>query len=335
MKNKIKSIELIRWSLPLLIGIFLVVLTKTTLFESNPKNLSLGILFDLILTIPLVYLGLIWKSKIPKFTTVYVVIIGFMLASFIIPLEHQDLLARIKQFAIPILEVGVLFMLGFKFHSLRVVYKEKNVKDFYDKILMACQEVFPGRLGKLLATEIAVFYYLFAKVKKQNNGEKTFTYFRKSGIRTTVVVVLFILVVEAVVLHVLISKWNPAFAWVLTILSVYAILQITSILRSMGSRLIEINNKENCLNLRYGFGSQTDIPFSSIKSIEKDRRSKAHLKSNVCLSTFDMLDTTNVVIYLKEENTLHKIYGIEKKYTSISFYVDEVDMFVTEMKALI
>ena len=80
---------------------------------------------------------------------------------------------------------------------------------------------------------------------------------------------------------------------------------------------------------------QTVIPFDCIQKIEKSKKSLSNDKSNVCLSMFDIIDPHNVTIYLKEERTLNKIYGIEKKYRSISLYLDESEMFTNKIEQII
>ena len=48
-----------------------------------------------------------------------------------------------------------------------------------------------------------------------------------------------------------------------------------------------------------------------------------------------MLDTNNVTLELKNENILYKLYGIEKKYESISLYIDEKEKFIDAIEKII
>jgi len=253
---------------------------------------------------------------------------------YILPAEHQTLLTNIKFIAIPVLEFGILSTIIYKIISLRNSLKNTSGEDFYDRLLIACHEVFPNRIGKLLATEIAVVYYFFGWSYKQKKSPLQFTGYLKSGIRSTIGVLLFLVVAETAVLHLLVAHWNETIAWILTIIGIYTIVQIVAVLRSLSQRLIKIDPTKNCLALKYGFGTQTTISISEIDSIEKTRRSITNNENHCSLSLFEMLDTHNVIIKLKNENTLFKIYGIEKKYTSIAVFVDEVDLFIKEINHL-
>jgi len=335
----IKKLQLqhLKLVLPVLLLLFLIGLTKTSIFQNAPADLSIGILLDLLITIPVVYLLLIRKTKIPKFTTVYVFLVGILIASLIIPTAHQSLLTSIKYIAIPVIELGILSMLIYKIVALNKSFKNKksNENDFYDNLLIACNETFPGRLGRVLATEVAVIYYLFASSKKQTTKETEYTYFQKSGIKSVVGVFLFLILVETFVVHILVQEWNVTIAWVLTGLGLYTIMQIVAILRSMNKRLISIDHQNKVVRLRYGFACQSSIPFEQIERIESTRKSLPKDKSYTSLSIFDLLDSHNLVIHLNETQTLHKIYGMQKNYKSIAVYIDDKDAFVQEMEMLI
>lgn len=328
------NLSFLRFGIPLLIVSFLALVARSAMFQNSPSELSFGILMDFLITIPVIYFLLIRKSNIPKITTLYVFIAGLLIAGLIIPIEHQELLSRIKYFAIPTIEICVISFVIFKMTKLGSSLKKENGLDFYDKILSASAQVFPGRVGKLLASEIAVFYYLFAKVKKEKTNEE-YSYFKKSGITSMICVLIFIIIVETIAIHLLLENWNPTVAWILTGLSLYTLIQITAILRSLKHRLISIDHENKMLHLKYGFACQTSIPFNQIKGIEKTRRTISDSKNHVSLSLFDMLDSKNLDIYLKEENTIQRLYGIEKPYTSISIFVDELETFAEAIEKLI
>ena len=330
--SRSRQIKLQKVGVPILILLFLIFLPRTLAFQTNSEQLSVGILLDLLITIPVVYFVLIRKTAIPKFTVVYPFLLGLLVASYIIPLENQDLLSTIKLIAIPIIEIGIVSMIIYKMRSLTISLKGRSEADFYDKLLRSCQEVFPNRVGKLLATEIAVFYYLFAPARKQQKSETEYTYYQKSGIKTMVGVFLGLIAIETIVVHILVADWNEKVAWVLSFLGIYGMIQIIAVLRSMSHRPIAIDYEREVLILRYGFGCQTMLPFSNIKSISKNKKAFLDDKFHVCLSLFDLVDTNNLIIHLHKENILYKIYGIEKKYTSISLFVDERDDFFNSIE---
>jgi len=328
------NLRYLQFGLPLLIVPFLAVIPRTSSFQNSPEELSLGILLDFLITIPVLFYFLIRKTNLPKITVIYSFIGGLALASFIIPTDYHQLLSKVKYISIPLIEIGIVSMLIYKMSRLGKSLNRTTGDDFYDRLLHACDEVFPNRIGKILATEIAVIYYLFVPKNKKTKMNLEFTYFKKSGIKLILSTFLFLISIETIVVHLLVSKWNMTVAWALSIIGIYTMIQVFAIMRSMNKRLINIDYESNSLKLRYGFGSQTIIPFHSISSIEKSQKT-FDSRSHICLSLFDILDSKNIVIYLNEEKKLQKTYGIEKKYKSISIFVDEKDVFVSRIEHII
>ena len=85
----------------------------------------------------------------------------------------------------------------------------------------------------------------------------------------------------------------------------------------------------------YGFACQVDVPFAAIEKIEKTSKTLPATAQNCSLSVFDMIDSSNIVIYLNRELILQKIYGIEKPFRSISLFIDEKDCFVEQVEELV
>ena len=330
--NKSIGLNLAAIGFLLLVVSFLVFLPTTQWFLNAPSQLSTGILLDLLITVPVGYFFLIRKKRIPNFTLLYVFILGLVLASWIIPETHQQLLTKVKTIAIPLIEVGVISMLIYKMSSLRTSLRNVKGTDFYDRLLLACQEIFPGRIGRILATEMAVIYYLFSRRKKHSNEAQGYSYFKRNGIKSILSALIFLLVVETIVVHILVDHWNPKVAWILSLLGGYAILQIAAVLLSMNKRLILIDQQSKELKLRYGFGCQAYIPFSSIERVEKYYHQDREAEDHISLSLLDIVDTHNLTIHLKEEARLQKIYGITKPFQSISLFVDEKETFVEEIE---
>lgn len=334
-----KSIHhyLVVFGLPMLLLAFLIILVNSSIFQTNPAELSIGVTLDFIITIPLIYFLLIRKKEIPKITVASVFVVCVLLASVVLPMEHQNLLTQIKIIAIPLVELCIV---GFVLMKARRIIgdlkKNKNQAiDFFDALKVACSAALPSRIGNVLATEIAVVHYAFNFLGKKEKTENEFTYFNKSGIKATVWVFIMLIFVETGVTHLLVERWNVTVAWVLTFLSLYTCLQVFALLRSMDHRLISINEEKGILNLKYGFFNQAVIKIREIEQVEINRRSLPEDKSIVQFSPLGMLDTHNIIIRLKSEHVLNRIYGLEKKYTAIAIYVDDKERFVEEINKVI
>ena len=337
MTRQLTKNKLFVFGIPLMILLFMVWLTRSAIFLSNPTDLAFAVTMDLLITIPLVYFLLIRKTEIPKYTVVSVFIVCLLIGGFILPLEHQGLLSKVKMFAIPIFEIGVFSVVIWNTRKILKSFRTNGNKgDFYDGLVMACTEALPKRVGKVFATEIGVIYYTFFCNKKKELKENDYTYYKKSGIKMVIWVFIFLVIVETGVVHLLLEQWNATVAWVLTFLGLYTCLQVLSLLRSLDKRHISFDFEEEKLYLRYGFFNQTVIPFQQIESIEATKKSLPEDdKRFVKFSPLDMLDPHNLIIHLNGEQLLHKIYGIEKKYESIALYVDEKEQFVEAINGIV
>jgi len=319
----------------ILIFSFLYLLGNSQSFQLSPSIYTNAIIIDLFCTLPLVYFLLIRKTKIPNFTTLYVFLLALGFSNFILPYGDQSLLQRIKFFAIPAIELGIFSMVAYKMWRLRKSFKGKQKEglDFYDNLLAATREIFPMRLASIMTTEISVLYYLFKIGKTENQGLESYSYDKKSGIKMVMGVILFLVVIETFAMHLLVAHWNTTVAWVLTFLSIYAGFQILSILRSMSLRPILINPITKTVSLRYGIAAQTVIPIQAIDQVERTRKSSKE-NGHILLTPFDMLDTHNLTLHLKEEFILNKIYGMQKMFTSISLFVDDYEKFALSIEDL-
>ena len=321
-----------------LVLFFVTILTRLPAFQLQPTEFSLAITLDLLVTIPLLYYLAIKDREIPKITVASAAIIGLLLATLIIPREHQASLDTIKVFAIPCLELGIL---GFVFFKARTIYqtiqsKQGQVKiDFYDLAVVSCCEVLPKRFGRALATEIGVFYYAFFPLSTSFIQKDSFTYHSKNKIRSTIGALLFVILIEAVTIHLIVHPGAPKVAWALAFLSIYTALQVLALIRSIPKRPILIDSKNNVLILRYGFICEAIIPFSNIESIELHTRSLPDKSHIVQFSPLGILDSHNLIVHLKEEDTFHRMYGLRKRYSSLAVYVDQKENFKEALNSIL
>lgn len=313
--------------LPLLVLLFSIFLTHTIPFSNNPSQLSLAITADLLITIPLLYLALIWKTKIPKYTAISAFIVGLIVASYIIPVEHQSLLSIAKTFVLPVIELGIFVVIVIQFHAISKKFKanSKDSIDFYDTIKIAVKETLPKKIAPLFITEIAVIYYAFFGWNNQPIKENEFTIHRRSGSREMLSAFSFIILIETFAVHMMLNSWSNTLAWVLTFLSIYTGLQIFALIRSLPKRPIKIEGSN--IHFRYGFMCETTVEISNIESIEFSRKVDEGNNSIQKLSILGDIDTHNTLIHLKEEVTITRIYGIKKNFKTLALHVDEKEAF--------
>ena len=318
---------LIVFAVPLLIMLSMIILSQSSWFQLHPAAFSAAITIDLAFTVPLVYLFLIRKRDISNTTAIPLFIVGLVLASFLIPADHQVYLRLIKQWVVPVVELAALALVGQKVRKILKAYngQKSHSLDFHSQIREATKEVLPKKVSTIFAFEISLIYYCFLSWKKRKLQPNEFTYHKKSGTIAILAVLIGIVWVETLVIHILLERWSPLAAWILTVLSLYSGFQIFGMLRSLSKRPLSI--QKGVLLLRYGIMSEATIPLDTIQSIELSSRQQAFDRQTRKLSPLGDLESHNVLIHLKEENKLQRLYGIKKTFTTIALHVDEKERF--------
>lgn len=309
----------------------MVLITKLPVFYTNPSSLSTGITFDLLVTVPLLYFLLIRKTNIPKTTVVPFLIIGIIVCSLILPTENQYHLNLFKTWVLPIIELSILSFVIYNVRKALKKYKKNKTEsiDFFTTLKNTCYEILPKGVVIPVVTEIAVFYYGFLDWKKRKLKDNEFTYHKDSGTITLLIAIIFIAAIETFTLHIILAKWNTTVAWILTLLSIYSVIQIFGFVKSMFKRPISIEN--NKLFLRYGIMNETTIDLANIEGIEISSKDIAMNKETRKLSFLGELESHNVVIRLKKENTLTGLYGIKRKYKNLALHIDEKSEFKNQV----
>ena len=323
--------NLIIFGIPILIIGMMIALAKSSVFSTNPNTLSIGITFDLLLTVPIIYFLLIRKTSIPKTTVVPFLIIGMVVCSTILPIENQYYLDIFKTWIFPLVELSIVSYVIYKVSKVIKRYKlnKKEKVDFFTTLKNTCYEILPKGTVIPVVTEIAVFYYGFIYWKRRRLNKNEFSYHKDSGTVTLLIAIIFIVAIETVVLHILLAKWSIIAAWILTFLSIYSGVQIFGFLKSMYKRPISIEN--NKLLLRYGIMNETTIDLADIDSIEISSKDIELNNETRKLSFLGELESHNVVIRLKKENILIGLYGIKRKYKNLVLYVDKKNEFKNQI----
>lgn len=325
--NLLKGLYII--GIPLFLLGIIVVLARSSMYSVNPDGLSFGITIDLVFSIPLVYLFLIRKTKIPKSTLIPMMLLGLFICSLVLPSKNQLYLDVIKTWLLPMVEFSII---GYVLYRLRKVVihflkdKRKTV-DFYTALKSTCEEILPRYVVMPVVTEISIVYYGFIKWKKRPLHNHEFSYHQSSGTIPLLIGILLIIGIETFVLHRLVDQWSTIAAWIITFLSIYTGFQIFGFLKSMYHRPISI--EDNILILRYGMVSETSIPLQNIEDITITSKDIEWNKERRKLSPLGNLESHNILIKLNQENILHQLYGLKKNYKCLGFYVDHPKDFKT------
>lgn len=325
--------NIISFGVPFVLFGILTFLMKSFSTSGN-ETLNLAITADLLLTVPLIYFLLIRKTTIPITTVFPVMLVGLLLGTYFLPKDSQTYLTLFKTWALPVLELTLVAYIVFKVRSVVSNYKRlKGLSpDFFSVLKSTCDELLPKKLVLLVATEVAVMYYGFISWKARTAQKNEFTYHKNSGASTLFVALMFIIVIEAFVLHLLLTRWNSTAAWIVTGLSIYAAIQVLGFAKSLSKRPVVIN--KNSLILRYGILNEVEIPFSNIEKIELSKKPLEKDKLTTTLSPLGELESHNVIISLKRESELFGIYGLKKRFKVIGFHIDEPAEFTGHLRKI-
>ncbi|MEJ2585142.1 MAG: hypothetical protein P8Z38_08870 [Robiginitalea sp.] len=318
---------LLVFGIPILLIGGLVLLSKSLLFARQPEDLSLGITIDLLLTVPLIYFFLIWKTNLPKTTVVAFLFLGVLACSAILPADRPQYLDVVRAWGLPAVEAGILTYIICRVRQAIRSFRRHSGEspDFYTTLKKTCGQFLPKGLVNLAVTEIAVFYYGFVYWKRRELRENEFSYHRDSGTVSLLMAIIFIIAIETTVFHILLLKWSPAAAWILTAISIYSGIQLFGFLKSMLKRPYSVVGDR--LLLHYGIMAETEIEFGKIESVELASGDFEFNDQTRKLSFLGSLEGYNVVIRLKEENELTGLYGRIRKYRNIAVYVDDKSGF--------
>jgi hypothetical protein len=300
-------------------------------WTANEPLMGTAVTIDLIFSIPLIYFLFIRRTSIPKLTVIPVFFFGVVTAYFALPYGERQLLDGVIAYAVPVVELGVLGYLGYRVYRTRSAFRAEARlgRDVMERLRSAFErEIKPAVIGRVAAFELALFYYVFLawRIKRPPGS---FTYHRSSGSPVILAAFLFLLIAETVVVHILVSLWSVAAAWILTALSLYLALQIAAHMKALFLRPIRIT--EDRLLLRCGVIGDTVIRLQAIRAIRGGAAGADSITEAVKLAAAGELTSPNITLELDEKATLNGPYGIRREFRAISFWVDEPEEFVKVM----
>jgi len=330
-----KQRNILAFFIPILLLTIVFTLTQFVKPLAHKNTFYNVIVLDLVLTIPLVYFLLIRKINIPKTTIVPFFIIGVVIASYTIPEDYQSLLQAVKTWIIPVVEVSVLTYIIISIRKAVKIYRNNKTSsfDFFTTLKSSALEIMPKRAAHFFASEIATFYYAFYHWRKIKLKENQFSYHKNSGTVTLLIALIFVIVIETFVLHVLLTRWNETIAWIFTGLSIYSGIQIFGFAKSLMKRPYSI--EDNKVYLRYGIMSSAVININAIDEIELSTKEIEYKGDVKKLSPLGEMESHNVLITLKEPQEMSGFYGMKKTFKTLAFYVDNQNEFKTTIQNLI
>jgi hypothetical protein len=296
---------------------------------AHPDLLALGITLDLVVVVPaLVYFLLVrgrgWSPLvlIPSF------FVSLAAAGRVLPADRHQFLQVFEWLAAPI-ELVVVGLVVVKARQVARRMRAEGPADpgtLFERMREAAREVL-GRnlLSDALAFEIAICHCAFAGWRARPvSSPATFTYHRKVAYGAMVAALLFVLVAETIGAHVLLQRWSPAAAWVLTALSLYSGFWLLGLYQAV--RLRPIRVEEDGLLIRIGLKWRVWVPFADVAGAEILRGGTVLPKRKELLRAV-VLGEARYLLRLARPLTAEGPYGIRRQVEQIAFTVDEPQRF--------
>ncbi|MGB3182108.1 MAG: hypothetical protein WBB45_12010 [Cyclobacteriaceae bacterium] len=333
MSTKSQSLYLV-YGAPAFIILVSVCLGSGLVVALTPP-LAMGILYDLTLLSPLIYLLLIRNKDIPRITAVPVFIIGLVVATLLLPTDTTHYLT-IRNVVLPLVELTVLGFITFQAVRAARVYRKVSAgeADFLTAFRRSAMELIPyRRVADIFTTEAGMLYYaLFAWRFRKSSSEGGYTSHQKSGSVALFAVIIFLILAETFVLHILLVRWSVVAAWVMSGLSMYSAVQLLGHVKAMITRRSYLSPSH--IHLRYGLFGDVSIPVADVSRVEVSGKDISGIEGSAKLSLLGDLEGHNVILHLESPASLTGPYGISKVFTCLGVFIDDSSGFATAVRRL-
>lgn len=314
-------------------------LMQTSIFQKHARGLTLGMLLDLMITLPLIYWALLPKSEKSELGITSVWLVGLLFATYLIPSSQVGLIVPFQIGFATLIAVGILVMSIRRTKACLLTYNTTPGHDRKQRLESSILLTFgSGKVNRWLANELSAFVYLFAKSQTDSKSKSetedksksfdapiesdVFTYHEKSGMTAALIAFCMAIFVEIIAVHVLVSIWSVTLAWIASVSSLYFALFVFAHIRSIRFRPIYVTDDH--LVLRNGLLMSSEIPLNNIDRIELTGATPDSDKTPL---SFAIPSGANVVLHLKIPSQCELLYGMKSEFQTALLHIDDRDKF--------
>lgn len=310
----------------LALGVYATAFTiaASPLLARAPRLGPAAITFDLLVTVPLAFWWLVIRpQKMSPLVIIPLVIASGYAGMLVLPPDGRTYL-HLARFVIAPAE---LWLLGYgSLRAWRMVRSGAHPRGDVPAAIRAAlgELVRHPRVADVVAAEVALFWYALLSWRARPAevaGETRFTQHRKSGIAGLLGALSGACVVEAVAVHLLVEGWSTEAAWTLTAFSVYGVVWLVGLARSIVLRPTAVTADGG--HVRIGMMWEAMVPFSAVSAVTElrggaiDRRAPGYLHATLIAAPRLMIDLAAPV-------EARGLYGNRKRaITRIGLLVDE------------
>ncbi|MEM6795457.1 MAG: hypothetical protein AAF725_15880 [Acidobacteriota bacterium] len=329
------------WSLRARFGIFAASALALGLFSlfalssaqglahEEARAVAWGVTADLALLAPALYWLLVVRAGAPRLTLVPVAILGWAVASAIVPAEHRQGLALLEALALP---AGVWVAGSVAVRAGRSYREALSCADVLEGLeARAARLVGSGRVAAALAHESALLYYALASWRKRPaGGAGTFTHHRQELFMTLSGGMMLATIAEIVPVHLLVGRWSETAAWVLTALSAYGLFWMLGDARAVALRTSTWS--AGTLHLRVGLRGSADLPLNAISSVTSLPPAGPGLTPEDGYVKMNLVGQPKLLLTLSSEVEVRGAYGVRRSARFLGITVDQQQEFLSELR---
>jgi hypothetical protein len=334
-RNQVVFLELL-----LLAGLvaFCCVMARSAYFRAEPELIGTAIMVDLTFTAALCHwlLG-IRLAGLPRWTVVPVLALGLAMGRVLLPAD----LANVGTFsivAVAVVESSALLLAILNIRKIvRAVRAARssgvNGFDALERALLSLVPSAPG-LVSYARFELQIWAMCFvgwAFARRPSDGPGVFTHHKEPHWFAVAGVLMFLVVVEGVVVHVLLDAYHFTTAkWIFAAMSGYALVWLFGDLQALRVYRSSIRTRdgEPILELRLGARGHATIPVRNIASVEVGSWDKAGPDEELLV----LFGKPNVKLSLHAANAYKPAIGGEKRVRTLLTQIDDAEGFSAALR---
>ncbi|UFU00710.1 hypothetical protein KO561_07180 [Radiobacillus kanasensis] len=314
-----------------------------------PDLAVLGSFFDFLVVVPILIYFFIIRHRFSKKYIAATVVLGFGVASFIIPdvyFERFSFLGYIvivPELLLIGLELYLIYFVIMKFPSLWKSMKQlqQDSSLFRINIQEVMSEKFKDKkFVALWVTEFSLFYYAFFSWRKkaEHPTGTMFTYHKQTSAIAVYVFLIHAIVLESIGFHFLVHQWSPIASYILLVFNIYGIIYFLAEIQAIRLTPFVLTDKK--LYLYVGFAKGMSVDLNQINSIDY-YQGPAKLSKDDQDNGFDARVTDmdlepskpTFVMTLQKPQELKMMYGFSRKVDRVFLNVDQQEAFYSQLKA--
>jgi len=306
---------------------------NSSLLQDNNQLLSIALILDFVVVIPLLLYFFIYRKLHKKLISVLpFCLVGYVGLMLLLPQSSQGEIEFVKYIIIP-LEVAFISYEIYKFTQIMNNYRRNRsaVSHPIESLANSVELTFnKSKFAALLMQELSVFYYTFLSWRKKPYTQTDSTAFSYHTNSSWFVLVLFLcklLIIEGALIHIVLMQWSHIAAWIISLGNIYLILLFIADYRAMRHNPILLSKQT--IRVQYGlqmFSYITIDNIASVSTINYEKLTNAELQTAFTPLAIE----PNILITLNNTITITRLFGKQQLVDRIYLFIDKPREFQAE-----